>query len=178
MHKGKASKRLSGSYHSLKIFKIFFLFRLKYFFHNLFSFSFSFWLCWCLFSRRYRRTFGKSWTNVKFMYPIYISLTEVQSCCRISKKKLYWLPIRRRRDVRILFLFFSMLYSLNFSSYLRKRFEHSVSKSNLCRSCSSHLLRSPSHRISHYGNSFSEAAYAAVEQIAAANTYQPFSESF
>lgn len=116
MHKGKASKRLSGSYHSLKIFKIFFLFRLKYFFHNLFSFSFSFWLCWCLFSRRYRRTFGKSWTNVKFMYPIYISLTEVQSRCRISKNNF------------IGYLFggveMSASFSYSFKCYITSTFHH------------------------------------------------------
>jgi len=74
------------------------------------------------------------------------------------RAKLGWLPIRRRRDIHVLSLLYSVLHNPNAPLYLRERFEYLVPRNKSCRTSSSLLLRTPRHCSSRYNGSFTVRA--------------------
>lgn len=72
------------------------------------------------------------------------------------RTKLKWLPIRRRRDMHVLSLLYTILFHSSTPGYLKDRFEFLFSLNNRnLRSSENLLLKFPSHNQSFYGNSFS-----------------------
>ena len=71
------------------------------------------------------------------------------------RKELKWLPIRLRRNTRILCLLFNILHNPSYPSYLRERFSYARPSDAPCRSHLRSLLKTPSHKTSYYSFSFS-----------------------
>ncbi|KAJ8704302.1 hypothetical protein PYW08_013026 [Mythimna loreyi] len=71
---------------------------------------------------------------------------------------LKWLPIRLRRNSRILSLLFNILHNPKTPSYLRERFSFSHPPDALCRSHLKNLLKSPPHSTDFYSYSFTAHA--------------------
>ncbi|KAJ8735050.1 hypothetical protein PYW08_014300 [Mythimna loreyi] len=74
------------------------------------------------------------------------------------RKMLKWLPIRFRRNSRILSLLFNILHNPKTPSYLRERFSFSHPSDALCRSHLKNLLKSPPHSTDFYSYSFTAHA--------------------
>lgn len=70
------------------------------------------------------------------------------------RKILKWLPIRLRRNSRILCLLFNILHNPKTPSYLRERFSYSRPSDAPCRSHLKNLLKSPPHSTDFYSYSF------------------------
>lgn len=83
------------------------------------------------------------------------------------RKKLKWLPIRRRRDSHILHTLFNILHNPVYPSYLRERFEYLFPRGRPLRSNTVMLLKSPHHNYSGYHKSFS------VHAVSLWNTLPP-----
>lgn len=71
------------------------------------------------------------------------------------RKNLKWLPIRLRRNTRILCLLFKILHSPSSPTYLRDNFSFTHPPGVPCRSHLRTLLKFPSHKSSFYSHSFS-----------------------
>lgn len=71
------------------------------------------------------------------------------------RKDLKWLPIRLRRNVRILCLLFNVLFNPAYPSYLRERFSFVHPPNTSCRSHLKSLLKFPSHHSDFASYSFS-----------------------
>lgn len=71
------------------------------------------------------------------------------------RKELKWLPIRLRRNSRILCLLFNILHNPSYPSYLRERFSYARPTDAPCRSHLRSLLKSQPHKSSYYSYSFS-----------------------
>ncbi|XP_072934958.1 uncharacterized protein [Epargyreus clarus] len=70
------------------------------------------------------------------------------------RKDLKWLPIRLRRNTRILCLLFNILNSTTSPTYLRERFSYARPSIAPCRTHRKTLLRFPPHKTSSYSKSF------------------------
>lgn len=71
------------------------------------------------------------------------------------RKELKWLPIRLRRNTRILCLLFNILHNPSYPTYLRERFSYARPSDAPCRSHLRTLLKSHPHKTSYYSYSFS-----------------------
>ena len=71
------------------------------------------------------------------------------------RKELKWLPIRLRRNTRILCLLFNILHNPSYPSYLHERFSYARPSDAPCRSHLRSLLKSHPHKSSYYSHSFS-----------------------
>lgn len=74
------------------------------------------------------------------------------------RKKLGWLPIRLRRNSRLLSLLYNILFNPSYPSYLRDRFDFLYPLDLPCRPCVRNLLRVPVHNTSYFSSSFSVRA--------------------
>ncbi|KAJ8730364.1 hypothetical protein PYW07_017402 [Mythimna separata] len=74
------------------------------------------------------------------------------------RKELKWLPIRLRRNSRLLCLLYNILHNPKMPSYLRERFSFSRPSDAPCRSHLKNLLKSPPHSTNFYSYSFTSHA--------------------
>ncbi|CAK1578673.1 unnamed protein product [Parnassius mnemosyne] len=84
------------------------------------------------------------------------------------RKQLKWLPIRLRRNTRILCLLFNILYNPTSPPYLRDRFHFAHSPDAVCRSHLKTLLNFPSSKTKSYSHSFTVHAVRLWNSLPAA----------
>uniref|UniRef100_A0A2A4JRM8 Reverse transcriptase domain-containing protein n=1 Tax=Heliothis virescens TaxID=7102 RepID=A0A2A4JRM8_HELVI len=70
------------------------------------------------------------------------------------RKELKWLPIRLRRNTRILCLLFNILHNPSYPPYLRERFSYARTNDAPCRSHLRTLLKVLPHKTDYYSYSF------------------------
>ncbi|KAJ8719480.1 hypothetical protein PYW08_011655 [Mythimna loreyi] len=71
------------------------------------------------------------------------------------RKDLKWLPIRLRRNTRVLCVLYNILFNPAYPGYLRDRFTFTRAADALCRSHLKYQLNFPPHNTHFYSNSFS-----------------------